>query len=271
MRIPPRLMAAVITAFDENGEIDEAGHRHNVRTLHDRDLDGLVLAGSTGEGPYLEDGEREALTLATRDELGRDFFIVCGINAESVRQARKQISEAVTGGADAILVMTPTTLIRNRATPMVRFYTVLADESPLPMFIYSVPVVTAYELPFDIVVELAQHPNIVGVKDSGGEADRIGAIAEATDRDFFVFCGASRAVLSAVAGGAHGAITASANYASHLVAAAIAGDETAQRELASVSSEVEALGVPGTKAAAERSGLVGGRPRLPLGSVNSSM
>jgi 4-hydroxy-2-oxoglutarate aldolase len=260
-------MPALVTAMDTAEELDLASHRHNVRTLWDRGLRGFVIAGSTGEGPYLESGERSALSAATRAELGDDAFVICGIAAESIRGAAEQVEEAADGGADAVLVMTPTTLVRGRHHLVEAFYERIADTSTLPVLLYTVPGVTGYELPVDSVVRLAAHGNVTGIKDSGGNAGRFAEWRGQVPDPFWSFCGASRAIIDAVASGAHGAITASANYAFDLVARCVDGDRGAQEELVAVTGPIEAGGVPGTKAAAARIGLRPGPPRAPLADV----
>lgn len=265
----PTTMPALVTAFDDEGRIDERSHRTNLVTLSERGVAGFVLAGSTGEGPYLEPGERRHLTAASRDELGPNVPVVCGIAAESTRMAHAQVEEAAAGGADAVLVMTPTSLGRGRAAVAIRHFVAVADRSPLPVLLYSVPPVTGYELPVDAVLELAPHPNVIGMKDSGGDATRVDGLRAVIGPDFVFYAGASRAVLDSIARGATGAITASANYASGLVAAAVSRDDRAQATLSSLTAVVEAEGMPGTKMAANLTGLNAGAPRLPLVPVSA--
>lgn len=264
MRTPPRVMPALVTPFDAGEEIDLAAHRHNVRFLWERNVAGFLLAGSTGEGPYLEAGERRSLLTTARDELGDGAFLLCGVSAETVRAAASQIDEAQAGGADAVLVLTPTTLVRGRHHLVEAFFGEIADRSPLPLLLYTVPPVTGYELPVDAVIRLSRHDRVQGIKDSGGNPDRIAAWSADVGDGFFTYCGASRAVTASMAAGGYGAITASANYASDLVARAVDGDAAAQDELRAVAAAVESDGVPGTKAAAERFGLRCGACRRPL-------
>ena len=168
----PYLLPALITPFDDAGEVDLDAHRFNLKTLNGQGINGFLIAGSTGEGPYLDPGERRSLVSSAREELP-ETYLMCGIAAETVRQAQAMISEAASGGADAALVITPTTLTRNRSQLVGGYYQQLADWSPLPLFLYSVPSVTAFELPEELVVELSQHPNIIGMKDSGGHPVRM--------------------------------------------------------------------------------------------------
>lgn len=263
MRTPPRTMVALITPFDGAGVIDGDAHRHNLGVLANRRVRGFLIGGSTGQGPYLEPGERTTLTSLAREELGSSAFLLTGISAQSVSQAASQVTEAADADADAVLVTTPTFLLRKDHELVASFFRSVADMSTLPVFCYSVPAVTSYELPVETAVELAGHPNIVGMKDSGGDPDRVAPILEGADLKYYLYTGASRIVHEACERGAYGAITASANYASELVDAART-DLDAQDRLSAVAATVERHGLAGTYAAAEMEGLNPGTMRLPL-------
>jgi dihydrodipicolinate synthase/N-acetylneuraminate lyase len=256
-------MPALVTALDPDGHLHPDAHQHNVSRLVEAGAGGIVIGGSTGEGPYLEAGERTTLVGRARDAFP-DLTIVCGIFAESTRQAHTQICEATDAGADAVLVVTPTTLVRDRRSWIVDYFEQVADMCPLPVFLYTVPRVTGYELPCESVAELAGHPNIAGMKDSGGDVSRLDDVAAILSDDFIVYAGASRALADSFDRGAHGAITASANYAFSTVAAAASGDRNAQRALSEATSVVERYGVVGTKFAAALAGLRPGPGRAPL-------
>ena len=267
MRTPPRAMPAIVTPFDISQEFDAEAHAANVVDLMAEGSNGFVVAGSTGEGPYLEPDERTALVAATR-QAAPDAFVLCGINAESVRQAAAQIAEADTGGADAVLVATPGTLVRDNHLGVERFFRDVADHSPIPVFLYTVPRVTGYALPTDVVNRLADVGNIVGIKDSGGDPTRILDLHDAIESGFYVFAGASRALAESHHNGGFGAITASANYAFRLVEQAAAGDDDAQQQLVTLTAVVEQFGVTGTKYAAGLAGRTVGAPRAPLAALS---
>lgn len=271
----PRLMPALVTPFNRGGAIALDHHRHNLGTLWEQGIRGFLIGGSTGEGPYLEPGEREALTAEARATLGKKAVLVCGIAAETVRQAAAMVLEAAEGGADAVLVITPTTLTRNRLKYVDGFYKAVADTSPIPVLLYSVPAVTAFELQEDLVAGLAHHPNIIGIKDSGGHPVRLQRILASVPDDFTVFTGSTQALTLALTAGAHGAITASTNYMPERVLATVKLARTQplrarplQQEISRISAAVESFGIPGVKAAATSAGLKPGYPRLPLRSLS---
>jgi 4-hydroxy-2-oxoglutarate aldolase len=264
----PEYLPALITPFTQRGEVDLKAHTQNMRVLADRGVEGFLFGGSTGEGPYLEPGERHRLVKAGRR---RKAHLMCGIAAETTRTALAQLAEAEEAGADSVLVQTPTTMARGREDAVTRYYQAIADSARVPVLLYSVPVYTAYNLPVDVVWRLSRHPNIVGMKDSGGDVVRLQSIVDATPASFILYNGASRALTAAIAVGCDGAITASGNYAPELVLRVLRAARedlpTArrhQKRLTALSSEVESHGIPGVKAAAKAAGLEAGYPRQPL-------
>jgi 4-hydroxy-2-oxoglutarate aldolase len=261
-------MPALITPFTRGGEVDTKAHTHNLKVLADAGIQGFVIGGSNGEGPYLEPGERHRLVKAGRRR--KSHFMV-GIAAESTRVAVAQVEEAIDGGADTVLVLTPTTLARGRDDAVHRFYRTIADVSTVPVFLYSVPSVTGYSLPVELVWRLSRHENIVGMKDSSGDVVRLQSIIDAAPSDFLLYSGSSRALTAAMAIGCHGAITGSGNYVPQLVLQTLATAKEdpskarkMQKRLSAISADVEAHGVPGVKAAAKAAGLDPGHPREPL-------
>lgn len=272
MEKPPEYMPALITPFTRAGDIDEKAHVANVRHLADRGIEGFVIGGSNGEGPYLEPGERGRLVKTLRR---RKTHLMAGIAAESVRVAVSAIREVEEAGADSLLAMTPTTLSRGREEVVHNYYRTIADSTELPVFLYSVPPVTAYSMPVETVARLADHHNIVGMKDSSGDVVRLQTLIDATPRDFILYSGSSRALTAAMAVGCHGAITGSGNYVPELVLETLARAKESpasarklQRRLSSLSRDVEEHGIPGVKAAAKAAGLDPGYPREPLTRVS---
>jgi 4-hydroxy-2-oxoglutarate aldolase len=259
------VITALITPFSDVGDLDPAAHAYNLALQWDRGVRGFLIAGSTGEGPYLEPGERRILVETARRALP-EAYLVAGVAAESLRLARLQAAEAGDGGADALLVLSPTSLARGDTDAMARFFADLAEVTPRPLLLYSVPKYAADEIPVEVAAGAAGLPGILGMKDSGGDPRRIAALAAATPPAFLLFTGSSTALATSIQAGAYGAITASGNYAPGLVGRAVgAGSGDAATEaLASLAAAVEAYGIPGIKAAAEATGLVAGPPRRPL-------
>lgn len=264
----PDYLPALVTPFTQRGEIDLKAHTHNMRALAERGIEGFVIGGSNGEGPYLEPGERGRLVKTGRR---RKAHFMVGITAESTRNALSQVAEATDAGADTLLVLTPTTLTRGRDDAVVDYFRAVAESTKTPVLLYSVPNVTGYSLPIDLVAQLSRHSNIIGMKDSSGDVVRLQSIIDTTPGEFVLYSGASRALTAAIAVGCHGAITGSGNYAPDLVLQTLraakespAGARRLQKRLSSLSADVEAHGIPGVKAAARAAGLEPGYPRQPL-------
>jgi dihydrodipicolinate synthase/N-acetylneuraminate lyase len=141
----------------------------------------MVLLGSTGEAVMLSDEEsRETLRVA-RAAAAPEKVLLAGVGRESVIETLRLADYAAELAYDAVLVRTPhyyRKQMRNRE--MLTYYQAVADRSPLPVLLYSVPSATAYELPIEVVAELAMHPNIVGMKDSSGNVERIAELVKAT-------------------------------------------------------------------------------------------
>jgi len=264
----PEFMPALITPFGQRGELDTKAHTRNMRVLAERNIEGFLIGGSNGEGPYLEPGERSRLVKAGRR---RKAHFMVGIAGQSTRMAMAQVAEATEAGADSLLVLTPTAMARGRDEAIIRFYRTIADQAKVPVFLYSVPPVTSYSLPIELVWRLSRHKNVIGMKDSSGDVVRLQSIIDATPNDFLLYSGASRALTAAMAIGCHGAITGSGNYAPELVLETLAAAKEdprkarrLQKRLSSLSADVDAHGIPGVKAAAKAAGLEPGYPREPL-------
>src|SRR5580704_1062660 len=175
------VFAAVTTCFYPDGRPYWRKLEANVDRYSRTPMSGLVMLGSTGEAVMLSDEEsREALRVA-RAATTPEKVLMAGVGRESVIETLR-LADFVAGlEYDAILVRTPhyyRKQMRNRE--MLTYYQAVADRSPLPVVLYSVPSCTAYDLPIEVVAELGMHPNIVGMKDSSGNVERIGELVKAT-------------------------------------------------------------------------------------------
>ena len=175
------VFAAVTTCFYPDGRPYWRKLEANVDRYSRTPMSGLVMLGSTGEAVMLSDEEsREALRVA-RAAITPEKVLLAGVGRESVIETLRLADYAAELQYDAILVRTPhyyRKQMRNRE--MLTYYQAVADRSPLPVLLYSVPTCTAYDLPIEVVAELAMHPNIVGIKDSSGNVERIGELVKAT-------------------------------------------------------------------------------------------
>lgn len=265
------ILPACVTPFVD-GRADAAAMQENIARWLETGVHGFVIFGSTGEFPYLEDEERGTILAAARAAIPEDKIMLAGCGAESTERTLRYLREAAAHGVQAALVVTPVYYTRGNTEAQRRYYLDLAEASPIPILIYNVPAFTAYELPVELVLELAQHPNIAGIKDSSNYGRR--AVIEVAEgpEDFAVFSGNPNYVFPALAMGAAGSITAFANIIPELMVAIYravqAGDmATAARLQVAVSRlhwEIGPLGSPALKAILEHRGFRPGRPRRPL-------
>ena len=175
------IFAAITTPFYPDGRPYWRKLEHNMDRYSRTAMSGMVVLGSTGEAVMLSDEEsRETLRLAL-DAAAADKVLLAGVGRESVVETLRLAEYAAELSYDAVLVRTPHYYRKQmRKREMLTYYQAVADRSPLPVLLYSVPGCTAYELPVDVVAELAMHPNIIGMKDSSGNAAHIGELVEAT-------------------------------------------------------------------------------------------
>lgn len=172
---------AITTPFYPDGRIYFRKLEHNVEKYSLTDITGIVVLGSTAEVVMLSDAERRQVLEAAIAAVGTSKVMIAGTGAESVRGTLEMTEAAAELGYDVALVRTPH-YYKSQMTPavMLNFYRTVADRSPLPVLIYSVPPFTGYDIPTDVVRELADHPNIIGIKESSGSVEKIKQMAGET-------------------------------------------------------------------------------------------
>ena len=275
MRKLEGVIAPVVTTFDAASE-DVVVDRFiaNIRAHLAAGLDGIVVAGSTGEAALLEESERRQLLESARGAIPDDRILIAGIGGESARITIRRAKDANAAGADAVLVVSPHYYTSSMTPDALRaHFTRVADESPLPVLLYNIPKYAHFALSPELVRDLSRHENIVGMKDSAGDLDRFRGYLESQRDDFTVLTGHGGTFHTALQMGAHGGILAMSLFAAELTVELyethIAGDASgaahAQSLLTPLAAEIVGkLGVAGVKGAMDRVGLAGGRVRSPL-------
>jgi 4-hydroxy-2-oxoglutarate aldolase len=269
------VFAPVVTTFyRESGEVDVASFAANIRAHLAAGMHGVVVTGSTGEAALLDNDERSALIDAAREMVPRDKTLVIGTGAESTRTCLKLTRDAASRGADAVLVVAPHYYGSAMNDAALRaHYLRVADSSPVPVVLYSIPKYMHFALSATLVAELAQHQNVIGIKDSSGNLEILKGYLRSQSDAFTVLTGNATTFHAAVEAGARGGILAAALFAPTLsldvYEACQRGDESAataaQSRLTPLGSKIVGeLGVPGVKAAMDRVGLAGGTVRSPL-------
>jgi dihydrodipicolinate synthase/N-acetylneuraminate lyase len=175
------IFAAVPTPFYPDERVYLRKMEANIARYSRSLLAGMVVLGSTGEALLLDDAESREVLRAAAEAAAPEKVLIAGVGRESVKATLDLAASAASLGYDAVLVRTPTYYAR-QLTPEValHYFRAVADRSPLPVLLYNIPPCVPYSIPVEVVAELAQHPNIVGIKDSSGDVERIGQIVAAT-------------------------------------------------------------------------------------------
>jgi len=261
----------------KNGAVDHAGLAGNVGRWIQTRLAGLVVLGSNGEAPLLDDAEADAVIETVRAHLPRSRTLIGGVGRESTAATIAAATRAARTGVDIVLVRTPS-FYKNMMTSdaFVRYYTEVADASPVPVLLYNVSLYTGVNLLPDAVERLAVHPNIVGMKESNADLVQLAETIARTADDFVVLGGSAPTFCHALCAGADGGVLAISGVVPDLCVE-LFDLVRAQRhaEAFALQSRLTPLGrllgtmtgVAGLKYALDQIGYVGGPTRPPLGTV----
>jgi 4-hydroxy-2-oxoglutarate aldolase len=263
------VFAPIPTPFDSaTGDIAPVHLRHNVVRLLEAGLDGIVVGGSTGEAALLDSEEQRRVVAWVRDALPDRSWLF--------RQTVALTRAAAAEGADAVLVRPPSYFAAMISpASLADHYRAVADASAVPVLVYNIPKYTHLPVAAGLLQQLASHPNIVGVKDSSGDAKTLAAYRDAAS-SWSVFVGSGSLLYAALELGCDGGILGVACFAAapcaDLLAAFRAGDRARagqlQERLGPLDKEVVGkLGPAGVKAAMDAVGLYGGPVRAPLAPV----
>jgi dihydrodipicolinate synthase/N-acetylneuraminate lyase len=258
------IYAPIPTPFDDRDEIDTGRLRAALARWITRPLTGFVVL------------ESDRVVAAARDAIPSAKRLLIGTGRESTRSAIRAARRAADLGADAALVRTPS-FFKNQMNgdALIRHYTAVADASPIPVLLYNFAALTGVDLLPAAVSRLASHQNIIGMKESGGDAARINDLVSGTPESFQVLAGTALTFYSALCVGASGGILAPAcvlpdactrvfdfvRAGRHAEALAL------QRQILPLARLLGAHGVPGLKAALRLAGYDLGLPRPPLVSA----
>lgn len=264
------------TPFGARGELDLAALRTNIARWNETGVSGYVALGSTGERVHLDDAEAVKVIETARACVASELVLVAGVGQHSTRATIVEARRAADAGADALLVITPH-FYRGAMSgdALAEHFETVADSSPVPVVVYSIPQNTGVTLAPETVGRLSRHENIVGLKESSGDVVAfVEMLRAAADAEFSMLTGHGSALHAALAAGARGAILAVAcavpRFCVALLGAAESGDaEVArrmQRQLIPLARAVTTrFGVGGLKAALDARGYAGGTAvRAPL-------
>lgn len=278
-QVPAGIFPPVTTPFDTAGDIAPLQFRQNIERLLAEGVNGVVVAGSTGEAALLDADEQRRLVGIAREAITNGAWLIAGTGGESTRETIALSRAAAAAGADAILVRPPSyySAALTPATLALHFRAV-ADASPVPVIVYNIPKYTHLALAPALLQELASHERIIGVKDSSGDPKSVAAYREAVPQWTVVVGGASL-LFTAMELGCQGGIVGVACFAPELCLQLVRefarGDRTAARavqaRITPLDKEIVGkLGPAGVKAAMDAVGLYGGPPRPPLAPLSAA-
>jgi len=207
-----RLLTAMVTPFDAQGEVDYKQAKRLALSLLDSGSNGVVVSGTTGESPALSKEEKLRLFAETKSALGNRGTVVAGTGNYNTRESQELTKEAEKTGVDACILVVP---YYNRPTQqgLWEHFKAIAQSTTLPCIIYNVPSRTVTNLAADTIIRLSKIDNIVGVKEASGNLGQIAEIIQGTREDFLVYSGNDSDTFPILALGGYGVIS----VASHLV------------------------------------------------------
>jgi len=265
---------ALTTPFAADGSVSLADLKYNLHRYNDTDLAGYVVLGSTGESVLLSREEMDGILVTAKEAAGPEKKLIAGTGAESTAETIAKTKRAAELGYHAALVKTPHYYKPAYKTEvLVTHYRRVADNSPIPVLLYSVPQFTGVALEAPEVAALSEHPNIIGIKDSSGSVQRVGEVIAAVRAEFQVLVGSASTMYPSLMIGARGAILALANALPEKCVALYdfgrRGQIEQARELQQILVKASKLivseaGIAGVKFIMDQRGYRGGIPRPPL-------
>jgi len=266
------------TAFDRNENLCAEKIQFNIKCLSHYDLSGYLILGSNGEQVMLSEAEKAETVAAAREAAGAGKILLAGTGGQSTRETIRLTKSAASEGADAVLVINPA-YYKGQMTQqaLVSHYSDVADASPVPVVVYNMPACTGMDMSAQTIIEMSKHPNIIGLKESGGNLVKMGEVLHGSKEGFQVLAGGAGFLLPALATGAAGGILALANIApAHCIDIYRSFrngdmDRARRMQLSAIAlngAVTSKWGVPALKAAMDHLGLYGGpvrRPLLPAG------
>jgi len=265
---------ALTTPFSADGSVSIADIKHNITKYNTTGLAGYVAIGSTGESVLLSRKEVDTVFIAVKESAAPGMRLIAGTGAESTGETIERTKRAAELGYHFALVKTPyyyKPLYKPEV--FIAHFRRVADASPIPVILYSVPQFTGVALEAPEVGVLAQHPNIIGIKESSGNVQRAAEMLAAVPSSFQILVGSASMMFPSMVLGAAGAILALASPLPELCVALVnavrTGDLETARALQAIilpASKVivSQCGIPGVKYAMDQTGYRGGLPRQPL-------
>ena len=267
-----RLLTAMITPFDEEGEIDYGQARKLAKGLINSGSDGLVIGGTTGESPSMSDEEKVRLFAEVKEEVGDQAAVIAGTTDNNHRKSVALSKEAEGVGVDGLLLTVPA-YNKPQQEGLYQHFKAIAEATNLRGILYNVPSRTALNMTAETTLRLAQIDNVVGVKEASSDAVQITRIIDAAPEGFRVWSGNDDETFSIMCVGGYGIVSVASNIIGNQIKAMMGmileGDvESAAREHRRLLPLLKALfwvtNPAPVKYAVNRAGFNAGKPRLPM-------
>lgn len=275
------LYPPIATPFNKDESIAYDKLEDNIQKWNKIPFKGYVVQGSNGEYAYLTPEERVELVKKVVEWVGDKKLIIAGTGCESTRDTISMTQKMADVGSKAALVVTPCYYKGGmNNTALINHYTKVADTSPIPVILYSVPGNTGIDLAPEIIIHLSEHKNIIGLKDSAGDIAKLGSLVYATQKnDFQILAGSASFLFPAYTIGCVGGVLGLANVLGQACCDLEKLYKEGKMEEAKLlqhrligpnMSVTKQYGVPGLKVSMEWFGYYGGPTRSPLQPIGQS-
>jgi 4-hydroxy-2-oxoglutarate aldolase len=265
----------IATPFDHEGSLYKAKLFHNVEKWNKTGLSGYVVCGSTGESVFLTPDEKLALWGWVAEAAAPEKLLMAGTGVESVRETVWLTNQAASLGYKLAMVRTPHYYKNQmqRDVAQLTYFRAVADQSKIPLMIYNWPQTTGIDISPEAVARLSEHPNIVAIKESSGNLEKVMQMIGMVRKGFQVLVGSAPTLWPSLMAGASGAVLAFANAAPYACITIWEAYRTREQEAAqdwqnriahAARLVTVKYGVAGLKHAMDLNGYYGGPPRLPL-------
>jgi 4-hydroxy-2-oxoglutarate aldolase len=276
------MFALAATPFDHTGAIYRTKVQHNFGKWRRTSLAGFIVGSHAGEGPLLDAAEKVEILKLAAPEQGADSasILIADVSREGVDGAAAEARAMAEAGAAAVISRPPAEYryISGGAQMESLYFRALADRSPVPVLIHNLPAITGVDLEPAAIAKLAEHPNIIGVLESGTPVERIKELRAIAGRDFSILAGSEGQVWESLRAGANGAALAFASAAPYATIAIWEAFRTREED-AGVDWQgriahpgelvTEVYGAPGLKHAMDLNGYYGGPARLPFSPLSA--
>lgn len=274
------ILLPTTTPFSPAGDVQPKHLESNIQKWSTTGITGVVILGSTGERVHLDEREYTELVETSRRAVPENLAFIVGAGQQSTVGSINEIKRAAKSGADAVLVITPS-FYRSAITQEALFkhYNEIADASPVPVILYSMPALTGIKIESATIARLSDHQNIIGVKDSSADVEGFKQTVELCPQEFAVMTGNGTIFLDALRAGATGAILAVGCAVAEVCVEILRAyrdkridhAELLQSKLTPLATAVTTkYGIGGLKAALDINGYVGGSVRAPLQAPTES-